>query len=73
MLSCLWDDAYKRTLAADRFRTICGMPYNHKYNVLSESLNKTFPSFHSPSKQFDMLTSMVGVVAGRFWLHHSEI
>ena len=25
--------------------TICLMPYNHKYNVLSASLNKTFPSF----------------------------
>ena len=36
MLSCLWDDAYKRTLAANRFRlllsewsfTIYPMPYN---------------------------------------------
>ena len=26
--------------------TICLTPYNHKYNVLSMSLNKTFPSFH---------------------------
>ena len=26
--------------------TICPMPYNRKYNVLSASLNKTFPSFH---------------------------
>ena len=25
--------------------TICLMPYNHKLNVLSVSLNKTFPSF----------------------------
>ena len=25
--------------------TICMMPYNHKWNVLSASLNKTFPSF----------------------------
>ena len=25
--------------------TRCLMPYNHKYNVLSASLNKTFPSF----------------------------
>ena len=25
--------------------TICPMPYNRKYNVLSASLNKTFPSF----------------------------
>ena len=25
--------------------TICLMPYNHKSNVLSSSLNKTFPSF----------------------------
>ena len=25
--------------------TICLMPYNRKYNVLSASLNKTFPSF----------------------------
>ena len=25
--------------------TICLMPYNCKYNVLSASLNKTFPSF----------------------------
>ena len=25
--------------------TICLMPYNCKYNVLSVSLNKTFPSF----------------------------
>ena len=31
MLSCLWDDAYKRTLVN---------------NVLSASLNETFPSFH---------------------------
>ena len=25
--------------------TVCLMPYNHKQNVLSASLNKTFPSF----------------------------
>ena len=25
--------------------TICVTPYNRKYNVLSASLNKTFPSF----------------------------
>ena len=25
--------------------TICPTPYNRKYNVLSASLNKTFPSF----------------------------
>ena len=25
--------------------TICPMPYNRKYNVLSASLNKTFPFF----------------------------
>ena len=25
--------------------TICLMPYNRKYNVLSASFNKTFPSF----------------------------
>ena len=25
--------------------TICVTPYNRKYNVLSGSLNKTFPSF----------------------------
>ena len=25
--------------------TICMTPYNRKYNVLSASLNKTFPSF----------------------------
>ena len=25
--------------------TICPMPYNHNYNVLSALLNKTFPSF----------------------------
>ena len=29
--------------------TICLMPYNRKYNVLSVSLNKTFPSFVPPS------------------------
>ena len=27
--------------------TICLMPYNCKYNVLSVSLNKTLPSFYS--------------------------
>ena len=27
--------------------TICPTPYNRKYNVLSASLNKLFPSFHS--------------------------
>ena len=27
------------------FFTICLTPYNRKYNVLSASLNKTFPSF----------------------------
>ena len=63
MLSCLRDDAYKRTLAANQKDypmwhqrvstlslsewsfTICLMPYNRKYNVLSVSLNKTFPTF----------------------------
>ena len=28
--------------------TICPMPYNRKYNVLSASLNKIFPSFFLP-------------------------
>ena len=28
--------------------TICLTPYNRKQNVLSASLNKTFPSFHQP-------------------------
>ena len=58
----VWDDAYKRSLAANRKEspcgssgfplllsewsfTICLTPYNRKYNVLSASLNKTFPSF----------------------------
>ena len=63
VLSCLLDDAYKRTLAANRKSSLCGgsrfplslsewsfticlTPYNHKLkNVLSVSLNKTFPSF----------------------------
>ena len=27
--------------------TICPMPYNHKYNVLSASLNKTLPYFNT--------------------------
>ena len=30
VLSCLWDDAYKRTLAANRSFTICLTPYNRK-------------------------------------------
>ena len=33
--------------------TICLMPYNHKYNVLSISLNKPFPSFF-----FDILKQL---------------
>ena len=48
--------------------TICPTPYNHKWNVLNASLNKTFPSFlltglllttnllsltHSPSHKLD--------------------
>ena len=62
VLSCLWDGAYKITLAVNRKSspcggsrfplslsewsfTICPMPYNRKWNVLSASLNKTFPSF----------------------------
>ena len=54
MLSCLWDDAYKRTLAANRKEepllsewsfTICLTLYKRKLNVLSVLLNKTFPSF----------------------------
>ena len=60
MLSCLWDDAYKRTLATNRkvayvvaagFLSsewsfpICQTPYKRKLNVLNASLNKTFPSF----------------------------
>ena len=52
MLSCLWDGAYKRTLADNRKEypmwrsfTIYLMPYNRKQNVLSASLNKTFPFF----------------------------
>ena len=65
MLSCLWDGAYKRALAANRKEVAhvvaagflshnlsgylpCLMSYNRKENVLSASLNKTFPyiSFH---------------------------
>ena len=30
---------------SELYFTICLMPYNPKYNVLSASLNKTFPSF----------------------------
>ena len=58
----MWDDAYKRSLAANRrvanvaaagFLSrylsgpllLCLTPYNRKYNVLSASLNKTFPFF----------------------------
>ena len=39
--------------------TICVTPYNRKYNVLSASLNKTFPSFlihkaKMPASKFPM-------------------
>ena len=57
MLSCQWDGAYKRSLAvahvvaavgflllSESSFTICSTLYNCKYNVLSASLNKTFPS-----------------------------
>ena len=63
MLSCLWGWKFKRTLAANRKEypmwrqqvcylaecsfTICPTPYSSKQNVLSASLNKTFPSFLS--------------------------
>ena len=46
--------------------TICLTPYNRKYNVLSASLNKTFPSFlpwqHLHSSPFNF--SMIPVVSG---------
>ena len=59
MLSCLWDDGYKRPLlligksspCGGRFFlsewsfAICLAPYNRKQNVLRASLNKAFPSF----------------------------
>ena len=48
----LWDSTYERTLAinwkgftrslSEYSFTICLMPYNRKYNVLSALLNKTF-------------------------------
>ena len=53
MISCLWDGGYKRTLAANsKVYSMCPTPYNRKYNLLSASLNKTFPSFlfDSPNK-----------------------
>ena len=60
MLSCLWDGAYKRTLAANQkvaYVAAAGflscylsgpLPYVCRHinkNVLSASLNKTLPSF----------------------------
>ena len=33
------------------------MPYNHKYNVLSVSLNKTFPSCFHQKFEFNRLIS----------------
>ena len=35
--------------------TICLTPYNRKKNVLSASLNKTFPSFISASKGYECM------------------
>ena len=37
--------------------TICLTPYNHKQNVLSASLNKTFPSFLPFSINHNFMTS----------------
>ena len=62
VLSCgLWEDAYKRSLAAnwkawsggscfplllsELSFTAYPTAYNHKYNVSSESLHRTFPCF----------------------------
>ena len=52
MLSCLWDGAYKRTLAANEKEQWQNglLPYVRHHitvnkHVLSASLNKTFPFF----------------------------
>ena len=42
--SCSGASGFPLLLSEQSF-TICPTPYNHKYNVLSASLNKTFPSF----------------------------
>ena len=64
MLSCLWDGAHKRTLAANQKAHVVAavgsslsewsfsiflIPYNHKQNGFSSSLNKLFPSFMKKS------------------------
>ena len=44
--------------------TICLMPYNRKYNVLSASLNKTHPSFHS--RHHCQASPWIGILFSQF-------
>ena len=39
------DSGFLLSLSEWSFNILCPTPYNRKYNVLSASLNKTFPSF----------------------------
>ena len=50
--------------------TICPMPYNHKQNVLSASLNKAFPSFLSLPPVFLHSVCNVRSISNAMYVKH---